>query len=387
MRNVSKNFLLFVASLLVFFIVFEIVGRTFIKLPNPYPITNGALIFDQRGFWLHQPSINEKFDNRVDFRNESVKTYSSGLRQLPCRLNTGSMHPRIFIIGDSQTFGWGLSDKNTWANKLQCSLNKNKMLFNVINMGVSATNLDQYVSRIRMFFNGLTSKDIVIFNITWNDYHSFQKIKKKIDPRVQCKKVTEVSKKAYYPQFCPTHKPIFTGKDNTWRRTLYLNTGIFFPVFSSFKNFLTTINFSSISAHLAIPLLRGIYVRFREDNTLTLIKPNTFRSNNILIEQVHSLLKTKTKNILFTFLPSRISYIDELYQLYSKNGTVFPDQDFLWHYVKNTCDKNSLSCLSLFKSLKTKNIGTYDFIHDGHLNNEGSTRVSNTIFKYLKDNI
>ena len=28
--------------------------------------------------------------------------------------------------------GWGLSDKNTWANKLQCSLNKNKMLFNAV---------------------------------------------------------------------------------------------------------------------------------------------------------------------------------------------------------------------------------------------------------------
>ena len=298
MRNFYKNLSLFVISLFAFFIVFELVARIFIDLPNPYPITNGNLVWDQRGFWLHQSSINEKFDNQVDFRNQPVKTYKSGLRKLPCRINTVSKHPRIFIIGDSQTFGWGLSDKNTWANKLQCSLNKNKMLFNVINMGVAATNLDQYASRLPMFFNTLTGKDIVIFNITWNDYHSFQKPMTKINPLIQCNNSRGISKISYYPQFCPTRQPIFAGKDNTWRKKLYLNTGIFFPVFSSIKDFINTVSFSSISAFLIIPTFKGLYLRFRKDNTLTLIKPNTFKSNDILIKQVHTILKTKTKNIL-----------------------------------------------------------------------------------------
>ena len=102
-----------------------------------------------------------------------------------------------------------------------------------------------------------------------------------------------------------------------------------------------------------------------------------------MIRLLDSIVRKKTSNVIFMFLPGRISYVNELYNLYSKNGKVFPEQDFLWYFSKGNCKKHSLNCFSLFSALQVEQVGVYDYSHDGHLNGKGSAKVANAVFNYI----
>ena len=81
----------------------------------------------------------------------------------------------IFLLGDSQTFGWGLSNDETWANQLQCVLNKQVPdTYRVKNFGFPGAQVDQIFKRgIEQVMPATRSGDVVIISITWNDLINF----------------------------------------------------------------------------------------------------------------------------------------------------------------------------------------------------------------------
>ena len=374
--------LLTLSSIVVLFLVLEIITRNIIPLASPYHTKDGRLIWDYRGFWLNLPNQSQHFSNIIDFNNKRVRTDGAGLRHVPCRKEKNPNIPRIYIVGDSQTFGYGVNDQETWVNQLQCLITEKEIKFSVFNLGVPGTNIDQYIKRTKMFYNNLEKHDIVIYTITWNDFHTtYSKIPNfGISP-------TCTQNKQRYPIFCPPNKNKYTHQNDTWRRNLYESTGFFVPLFSSFKEFTNTVVYTSSVASIFLPIIKGFYIQYRRTNTLEILGSEIFDANNHLIRFIDTIVRKKTDNVIFAFLPGRISYVTELYNLYSNKGKEFPEQDFLWYFSEKSCERYSLNCFSLFQALHADQVGVHDYSHDGHLNGAGSKKVAHAVFNYILSNI
>ena len=370
------------SSIIVILFVLEIIVRNIIPTASPYYLKDGRLIWDNRGFWINQPNQSQHYTNIVDFNNKSMRTDNSGLRYVPCRKNQNPNSPKIYIFGDSQTFGFGVSDQETWANQLQCLISKKKLQYNVFNLGVPGTNIDQYIARTKMIFNNLKKRDVVIYAITWNDFHTTYSKTLNFKPSPSCS--TDITN---HPIFCPPNRNKFHYRTNTWRRKLYESTGIFVPSFSNFKDFVNTVIYTSAIASIIVPIMRGLYIKYRKSNTLEKIGSQVFYTSNNLIRLLDRTIRQKTENVIFVFLPSRISYVRELFDLYSNEGENFPEQDFLWYFAQKSCEDYSINCISLFQALKTHQTGTHDYPFDGHLNKTGSKKVAQALFNYVLSNI
>jgi len=114
-------------------------------------------------------------NNNVDIINKQIQIDANSSRHIPCSTNIEQYKPNIYLIGDSQTFGWGLSDEETWANRLQCEIAKNeKNQFKVINLRVPGIQVDQYLARgFAQVLPSIIPGDAVVISITWNDLIGF----------------------------------------------------------------------------------------------------------------------------------------------------------------------------------------------------------------------
>jgi hypothetical protein len=380
LREWSLKFGLVFASLFLGILLLEVGLRFFVPLPSPFMLPDSRLIFDQRGFWLNLPNQRQVFSNRVDFNNAVVSTDNNGLRHVPCRIEkSGEEVPRIYIIGDSQTYGWGISDDESWPNQLQCLLNQSGQKYAVYNLGVPGTNLDQYYYRTRMIYDFVRKGDVLVYVMTWNDWHSDQSSVRAISLSGKCDASRGNAKE---PIFCPVKPLRYYGLQASWRKSFYDRSGFLFPAFDSVKAFTDTVVFSSAVAFLAVPPLKALFLRFRSSDTLKRIGPSIPESNRKLMVQIAADTK-KSNHTQFVFLPSRISYADSIYNVYSKGGRVFKNQDFLFEMGKATCTKNDLYCYSLFPALHTSEMGTNEFSFDGHLNARGAKLVAQSVLRQI----
>jgi len=380
LRELSIKFGLVVGSLVFGFFLLEVGLRVFVALPSPFMLADTRLIQDERGFWLNLPNKRQVFSNRVGFNNAVVSTGKSDLRRVPCRTETADEDARrIYIIGDSQTFGWGLSDDESWPNQLQCLLNKSGQKFAVFNLGVPGTNLDQYYYRTRMIYDLVRKDDVILYVMTWNDWHSDQSSIRKISLSGTCSSRKGEDKN---PVFCPVKPLRYYGLRSSWRQSFHETTGILVPAFDSVKSFTDTVVFSSAVAFLSIPPLKALYLRLRSTNTLKRIGSVIPESNRKLMLQIAADTH-KSQNVQFVFLPSRISYADKVYEVYSKGGAVIKNQDFLFDMGKASCESNGLNCYSLFPALHPMDLGTHDFSFDGHLNARGAALVAQSVLKKI----
>ncbi len=372
-----KNLLLLVVSVLVSFGVFEIVSRAFVDVPSPYSREDGRLAFDSRSFWLNLPDSDQVFDNRVDFRNARLRTDAAGLRRVSCQGDSRSDAPRVFVIGDSQTFGFGLADDETWISIMQCALRDAGSLLRFVNLGVPGTNLDQYFLRLGLILDQIDKEDTVLLALTWNDVHTPAPL---LDPQqisTACPNPGRLIPGENGLAACfDAEKPHYYGEAESFRRTLYDATGVFIPDFSSPKAFVRTVTYTSAVAHIFLPMLEALYLTHRRKNTLEILEPNAVDSNIALLRVFDAVVREKTPNMAYVLVPSRISYVDSIYAVYSRGGTVFPQQDFLAHMLDPFCSSPNIQCVSLFEPLKTDTRGVNDFVFDGHLNPDGAAKVA-----------
>lgn len=374
LREIYIKIGIILSSFIIGLLCLEVGLRFFLILPTPFVISDPRLILDERQFWLNLPNQKQVFSNRVDFNNAVVTTDENGLRNIPCRERAVDKDTRrIYIIGDSQTFGWGLSDDDSWPNRLQCLLNHSGQNYAVYNLGVPGTNLDQYYYRTRMIYDLIRKKDLLVYVMSWNDWHSDQS---SFNGKSLSKKCSKSDNKSQSLVFCPDSPLRFYGLDSSWRQSFYKKTGVLVPSFDSGKSFVATIVFSSAIAYLSVPLIKGLYLRYRSSNTIEKIGSGVPESNRNLMVRL-SVETKKLENVKFVFLPSRISYADNVYKIYSKSGSVFKKQDFLFEMGRGVCTEKQLHCFSLFDALNTKERGEYDFSFDGHLNSNGALAVAN----------
>ncbi len=397
--------LLVLSSTLLAFLTIELATRLFISPPAPYVLEAGYMELDKRGFWSMRPGLHTTMDNRVDFRRKPLTIGPEGARQLPCASGAQHAANRVYLLGDSQTFGWGLADGETWANRLQCRLNR--MLpgrFQVISLGVPGTQAEQYWSRgLKQVAPAMRAGDIVVTSLTWNDLLNFYtgdkfvaaalaeaglEETKSVDgvatvrelnpnrPSIDASpRINVPAPIVYVPRDTPVRLPA-----PTWRSRLYARTGVFIPSFASALDFVTSVGNISAAAHFLLPKIRLLYYRLRPDSAFfKKFSKRGIDQNFLVLKSLDSIVQQKSGKLIVQLFPNRLFFDDYYYDAYSKTGAVFPERDYLGFVSAPRCKSLALHCVNRFGDLKTtaRDANSYGF--DGHYNAAGAAKIAEAL--------
>lgn len=385
MRSAIRNFALVFISLVVGMTILEIVLRLFVPLPSPYDFPIRTIAFDERGFWVFEPDRKFTMDNRVDFRGVPVTIGPDGTRLVSCRdAASAASGPRIFILGDSQSFGHGLSDSDSWASRLQCLLRQAGRAVSVHNLGIPGINTDQYFMRLSQIERDLGAGDIVAIVLTWNDLVTGQGwFPDDIETR-RCRDGEGDGVRGSWP-LCLQQPLQYLNKEETWRLRFYRRTGLLIPSFNSLKNFADSAAIATAIGHVAMPRLKLLWYRLRGGRAFfDKLPAGAFEDNFRIVARMRDRVAARGAGTLVVVLPNRIFSDDFYYAAYSKAGSVFPARDYPFFRAKPLCRQHRLDCFSLFDALKTDRRDRYSFAFDGHLNPAGARAVAEALANRLK---
>ena len=144
LANLLKNFALSCVVFLLCFVVFEITLRYFgygnVEIYQP----------DTKLYWRLKP--NQDCFTKID--HKPVHINSRGTRGPEFEVPKPAQNIRILSLGDSRTFGWGVSDEQTYSALLQSCLQQAvgpQKKVEVINAGVNAWSYPQMLVYFREF--------------------------------------------------------------------------------------------------------------------------------------------------------------------------------------------------------------------------------------------
>jgi hypothetical protein len=363
-----------------------------------------AIVWDSQGFWAMNPNQVYMMNNNVDILNKKIRIEANSSRHIPCGNNINQNKLKIYLIGDSQTFGWGISDEETWANQLQCELIKNeKNQFKVINLGVPSIQIDQYVERgFRQVAPSINFGDTVIISVTWNDLIGFYEDDNWISSHlletglIQVPSNTNEYIVANAPNFeiasnaLPNHKakPIQFKSDKpykplnsaTWRYNLYQSYGIFIPSISSLSALNQSLQFTLAIYRVVMSSSRLLFYRIRPSNSLfKKIPHNTFAKSFLALKALSHKLESQGAKVLIQLLPNRLFFDDYYYNSYSKNGAVFPDRNYMLYIATPYCESLKLNCVDRFPDLITSTTDAHNLPYDGHYNAPAAALIGTAI--------
>ena len=372
-----KNLILALLSLLIVLLIAEGLARIWVPLPVPYPIGAGLLVSDTREVWVLDPGYQGVMDNRVDFRAKRLTITPLGTRRVPCADGVADDAARLFLIGASQTFGFGLSDEETWANRLQCSLNEREGgAIEVHNLGVPGINVDQYLIRAdRLVAPALRPGDTVIVGVTWNDLLTYQAPPR---ARLSGEAYAPIARQSVRDALRPRlSEPAVHYDAPTWRYRFYRRWGVFVPAFASSDEFMASMNHVSSLFRYFVAKARLVYYRSRDRGTLFgKIPPGTFDNNFLLLGVISARLSRRSARVVVVLLPNRLFFDDYYYLAYSQGGRVFPERDYMKHVARGRCERLGLECVSMFDVQATDIRDRHSFTFDGHYNARGAGRIA-----------
>ncbi len=379
-----KNLLLIPTAMALAFLLCEALSRIWFGVPSPYPIKPELLVLEQRGFWLPEPGYHGVMDNKVDYRDKKLTINPAGDRFQPCTSLTDTRRQQIFILGDSQTFGFGLADAETWPNRLQCKFQDHQGSgIRVYNLGVFATNVDQYARRgLQQVVPAIRPGDTVVVGVSWNDLHTYQ-VDSNVDQASAAADEAKADTTSHDLDIALTD-PVRRAGVVTWRYELYRKTGIFLPSFESPAAFVESISFSSVLLRLAASKARLLYYRLRPTDTLVRkLHPDTIRNNMSILASLNAAIHERGGKMVVYLLPNRLFFDSYYYQSYSHAGQSFPAQDYMSFLTAPFCRQQALACITAFDVLQTDDRDRYTFPYDGHYNAAGAEKVAERLYQYL----
>ena len=161
-RRLMVNLATSLLAIVVFLALAEAI--LWVSAPPPKPPFPKGMFEKVGSAWQLAPNFSGLTDNRVDYSDKVVTSDGQGRRTVPSAPMTAEH--RLWLLGDSQTFGHGLSDDETWANRLQQELLARGLSLKVINLGVPAINVDQYLIRIQIIKDEIQPGDKVLVGLS-----------------------------------------------------------------------------------------------------------------------------------------------------------------------------------------------------------------------------
>ncbi len=363
MKHIIQNlFLVFWSTFFGFLILEGILW--FVSPPVSSGLPSGLVISAPGGVMKLAPGFNGVMDNRREFSGKDVRVNSNGRRVVPSSAKVKTEVNSLHILGDSQTFGHGLKDVETWPNKFQENLVESNEAFRVVNWGVPGANVEHYWRRLPELFSEASPGDVLLIGLTWNDFTTSP---------------GSVVQTAAKNRLSNHLKPPTNGK---------------FSVFPNLQALKLTLN--SLTEHSAfvaalMPSLRTIYYLNRTAHPLTDILASK------VTEDIFKLLarmrkRTETEGLQFyvLFLTNGVFLVDKAYAAFSQHGRFFRTQNVMGDEAEALCKSHLIYCIDAFEALHINAGEGAIYPIDGHYTPLSAQRIadflSNTLMPIISRN-
>ncbi|EME71474.1 hypothetical protein H261_03658 [Paramagnetospirillum caucaseum] len=358
LRDLAANLLLTVTACLTFLILAEFIAWQFNPPPRP-GLPAGMFRVAPGSVWTMTPDFRGVMDNRVDFTNVPATADASGARVVPAA--PAEAPRRLLVIGDSQTFGHGLSDQDSWPNRLQEDLNRREQPVKVVNLAVPAINIDQYLARIRLLAPSLGPADTVLIGMSWNDL------------------ITPPSDRAsnrIVEGYLVKAEAADNDANIKARVRVYDFTGVMVPRFQDLKSVLDAMSQNSALVATLYPRAKAVYYRLRNHSPVAnLVAAGVPEANFLMMRQIADLLASSGARLVVTLLPERMFFEDQAFAVYSVNGRDFPTPDYQAAIALPLCEMAAITCLNAFPLLHDHQREGLVFPVDGHFNPKGAALI------------
>lgn len=375
-RSRLKNFLvnlgLTTGSIALLLVVLEIVMWRVHPPAGAYPFPPGMVVLDGNA-WVLAPSFRGVMDNGIDFRDKVVTVDDESARITPASASVARPSRTVLVLGDSETFGQGLSDEETWPNRLQARLLARGFGDVVVrHFGVPGINIDQYAARLRRLAPSLRPGDAVMVGVTWNDLMA---------PGGETEAMQTVE--GYLVRRA--------GKDDTkadeWRIKLYRSTGFVMPRMENLKAFFIRLADGSALANYLLPHARALYYRVRpaKNPYQPFLDADIPRKNFWLLEDMRAEAQRRGAGFVVVLLPFRIFFEDAAWRLYSRNGQVMSPQNYMAALALPLCAEFRIRCIDTFPGLHRRHKEGMAFAQDGHYTAKAAVLIADEIAPVLAD--
>lgn len=361
MKRLLQNLALTGVSILITLAVVE-AGCRLIAPPAKPGLPEGMLEIGPHGYWRVAPNFHGAMNNNVDYINAEVSGDSAGRRVVPAA--PAEAPRRLFVLGDSQTFGHGVSDRDSWPNRLQERLNRRGLAVKVLNYAIPGTNIGHYKTQADHLAAELTPADTVLVGVTWNDMIT-------PDPPLN-----EGSRQPPPDMRVVEGMLVSAGADAesaAARVRFYKMTGIIVPPFQNLKSFLDGLSQNSALAGLIYPHAKAVYYRLRRTNpVLDLVERGVPQGNFLYLDAMRRRIEARGARMVVALLAERQFFEDEAYRVYSVGGRDYPTQDYLNYLAEPWCLAYGITCINVFPLLREHQGEALVFRLDGHFNPTGT---------------
>lgn len=361
LKRFLQNLALSAVATLVFLAACE--GALWLAAPPPLPGLPQDLMYLGPNGWIITPNFHGEMDNRSDFRGKRVTADEQGRRIVPAA--PASADHTLFVLGDSQTFGHGISDDEAWPNRLQERLNARALPWRVENHGVPAINVDSYVRKLGGLLPRIRPGDKVVVGVSWNDV---------ITPQASQPMLSVV--RGFLVENQSQSAVPADGLTVETRIKMFEKTGIIIPRFSDLKGTLEELSHVSALMHFLLPRAKAVWYRIRSDRPVQdLVATGVPEANFILLAEMSKQVQAAGAHMVVALLPDRIFFEDAPYRVYSVNGRDFPAQNFPGYLARPQCQNLNLDCVDSFDLLHDHQSEGLAYIVDGHYNSKGAALI------------
>jgi len=155
-------------SLTLFFLLAVDLARSYAALTHHSPrgrvVIGEYLIPDEELGWTVKPGGKARVV-REGWYDVSYNIGPEGFRRT---IPDPEIGQRVYVLGDSFAFGWGVNDDETFSSRLAERQNDRVKVFN---LGVDGYGITQIYARFSKIQANLESSDIVIFTLIGDDIH------------------------------------------------------------------------------------------------------------------------------------------------------------------------------------------------------------------------
>jgi lysophospholipase L1-like esterase len=378
MKEIYKNFILVIVSIVVIILLLEFIFRVFLPQVTYYETKKSSPAIWQRSDYLPETfKSNAKDTHRGiygDF-NVTIEINSYGLRDY--ERSIASNLTRVLVLGDSMTFGYGVEMNETYSKYLERMTNKNSIKYQVFNAGgTSGDSPGTYYLYLKNYGIQKFKPRVVIIGFYYNDLS---------DPKryeiLQDESGLPLKIKSTY------HYIDDDGKVRITKSTLPI---LKYEVGDRIYTFLLkNSHFFSFVKKIVTDIFFVIFRdRFYDIDLNPEIK-NYWDFNKKMLLAINDLAIKNNAKLIIIIIPERKQVNDRLWEQYSIIiGEEKLDRTKPNDIVKEFGEQNNITVIDLYDTFHEKNKKMPLYLRvDGHINPQGHKVIAEEIYEYLEDSI